>query len=69
MMCGNKCLLSLYIVLTLPRWNLHARIKMGKVNLFQFVQMVRFRAESLCCAPETVTTLSVSSTPIQNKKG
>ena len=25
-------------------------------------------AESLCCAPETITTLLISSTPVQNKK-
>ena len=25
-------------------------------------------AESLCCSPETVTTLLISDTPIQNKK-
>ena len=25
-------------------------------------------AESLCCSPETVTTLLISYTPIQNKK-
>ena len=68
MMRGSKCLLSLYIVFTLPCWNPGARIKMGKVNMFQFVQMVRFRAVSLCCAPETITALSISSTSVQNKK-
>ena len=26
------------------------------------------RAESLCCPPETITTLSIGYTPIQNKK-
>lgn len=52
MMRGSKCLLSLYIVFTLPCWNPGARIKMGKVNMLQFVQMVRFRAGSLCRAPD-----------------
>ena len=63
----NKVLLrstgTLLSVLWQPRW----KGSLGKKG-YMCVYIHICVAESLCCSPETITTLLIGYTPIQNKK-
>jgi len=38
------------------------------LHLYMYIYMYMCMAESLCCSPETITTLLIGCTPVQNKK-